>query len=533
MVKSKKRQMEEEAVTMEVTTDVTETKRCKVMEDQKHNKIYNSVMEAIGNTPLIRLNKVVPSSVQCEMLVKCEFFNAGGSVKDRIGHQMVEDAEKAGKIKPGDTLIEPTSGNTGIGIALAAATKGYRCIICLPEKMSKEKVDVLKALGSEIVRTPTEAAYDAPDSHISVAKRLNLEIPNSHILDQYSNPSNPDAHYYGTAEEIWNQCNGKVDMLVAGAGTGGTITGIAKRLKELNPSIQIIGVDPEGSILAQPEDLNEKNRLHSYEVEGIGYDFIPNVLDRSLVDKWYKSNDKDSLVMMRKLIRDEGLLCGGSCGAAVSCAIIAAQSLPQNARCVVILPDSVRNYMSKALSDDWMLDRKFVDEDVIKSKKYQTWWASKRVSDIAMTTPVTITSDVTVKDAVALLKNEGFDMVPVLDMTNGNVLGVVTEGNMTSKIIAGRAKPDSSVLDAGVIYKTFHKFKMDSTLSEVAQALDHDPYALVITTQRCFTNGSNTKKPSVVTRSVVSGIVTRIDLLDYVSSGDTTTAATSSTSTSG
>ena len=231
------------------------------------NQICETALDAIGGTPLIRLNQI-GKDLPCELLVKCEFFNAGGSVKDRIGKQMVLDAEKEGRIKPGDVLIEPTSGNTGIGIALCAAIRGYRCIITMPEKMSKEKVDVLKALGAEIVRTPTEAAFDAPDSHISVAKRLQEEIPNAHILDQYSNPSNPMAHYQHTAEEIISQCDGQIDMLVAGAGTGGTITGIAKRLKEHNPNIQIVGVDPEGSILALPDSLNDNHRLESYQVEG-------------------------------------------------------------------------------------------------------------------------------------------------------------------------------------------------------------------------------------------------------------------------
>lgn len=234
--------------------------------------ICNDVMDAIGGTPLIRLNHIA-EHLDCEILVKAEFLNAGGSVKDRIAKQMVEDAEQAGKIQPGlTTLIEPTSGNTGIGIALAAAVKGYKCIICLPEKMSKEKVDVLKALGAEIIRTPTEAAYNAPDSHISVARRLLEEIPNAHILDQYANPSNPAAHYYGTGEEIWQQCGGKIDMLVAGAGTGGTLTGTARRLREYNQDIRIVGVDPEGSILAVPDSLNDKKRLEAYHVEGIGYD---------------------------------------------------------------------------------------------------------------------------------------------------------------------------------------------------------------------------------------------------------------------
>lgn len=488
-------------------------------------KICDSILDVIGNTPLVRLNRI-GKELDCELLVKCEFFNAGGSIKDRIGKMMVEDAERSGKIKPGDTLIEPTSGNTGIGIALAAATKGYKCIICLPEKMSKEKVDVLKALGAEIVRTPTEAAWDAPDSHISVAKRLNEEIPNSFILDQYGNPSNPLAHYEGTAEEIFRQCGGKVDMVVMGVGTGGTITGVAKKLKEKDPSTIIVGVDPEGSILAQPESLNTAP-MAAYQVEGIGYDFIPKVLERQHVDKWYKSNDTDSLVTMRKLIRDEGLLCGGSSGAVVSCALHAAKSLKKGQKCVIILPDSVRNYMTKALNDDWMLDHGFVDNDVIKPKQFQTWWASKRVCDIAMTIPLTITIDVTCKDAIALLKREGFDMVPVLD-GDGHVIGVVTEGNMTSMLLSGRANPDDSVKDARVIYKTFRRVNMNDSLADLAQALDHEPYALVITEQRCY-QGRRFKPDSdedgklrheVLTKSVVSGIVTRIDLLDFISSQD-------------
>ena len=503
----------------------------------KSDGICDSILDAIGDTPLVKLNKVA-SHLKCTMLVKCEFLNAGGSVKDRIGKRMVLDAERDGLIEPGATLIEPTSGNTGIGLALAAACKGYRCIITMPEKMSKEKVDVLKALGAEIVRTPTEAAYDAPDSHISVARRLQHEMPNSFILDQYTNPSNPLAHAEGTAEEIWAQCAGKIDMLVAGTGTGGTITGLAQTLKKYNPNIKIVGVDPQGSILAQPEKLNVKDRLQPYEVEGIGYDFIPNVLDRSLVDEWIKSNDLDSLVMMRKLIRQEGLLCGGSAGSAVACALKAAASLKEGQTCVVILPDSVRNYMSKALSDDWMLDHGFVDHDVIQPKLFNTWWAEQRVCDLPVSTPLTITSDVTCKDAIALLKEEGFDMVPVI--SDNNVVGVVTEGNMTSALLGGRAQPDTTVADAGVIYKTFRKISLNHSLADLAQALDLEPYALIITEQRCFSGGQNKKqklsedngdsvttssltpvtcKGSAITRSVISGIVTRIDLLDYISNG--------------
>uniref|UniRef100_A0A7S2E9Y5 CBS domain-containing protein n=1 Tax=Trieres chinensis TaxID=1514140 RepID=A0A7S2E9Y5_TRICV len=303
----------------------------------------------------------------------------------------------------------------------------------------------------------------------------------------------------------------------AGAGTGGTITGIADKLKKYNPNIEIVGVDPQGSILAEPDNLNDPHRLEPYQVEGIGYDFIPDVLDRSLVDKWYKSNDKDSLVMMRRLIRDEGLLCGGSCGAAVSCALQAAKSLKKGQRCVVILPDSVRNYMTKALSDDWMVDRHFHDGDVVKPKSYGAQWARGRVCDMPMATPLTITSEVTCKDAIALLKAEGFDMVPVIGQ-EGEVVGVVTEGNMSSKILSGRANPDSSVSDAGVVYKGYRRFGMNDSLADLAQALDIEPYALVITEQRCFDGKKKGERGRVHTKSVVSGIVTRIDLLDYVSS---------------
>ncbi|KAF9965412.1 hypothetical protein BGZ70_004904, partial [Mortierella alpina] len=295
-------------------------------EHQPEPAILSNILEHIGNTPLVRIDRIAKSEgLQCELLAKCEFFNAGGSVKDRIGRRMVEEAERDGSLKPGYTIIEPTSGNTGIGLALAAAVKGYRTIITLPERMSQEKVDVLKALGAEIVRTPTEAAWDAPESHIGVAKRLNAEIPNSVILDQYANPYNSVTHYDHTAEEIYRSCNGQIDMFVAGAGTGGTITGIARKLKALCPNVVIVGVDPHGSILAQPESLNTSTE--GYKVEGIGHDFIPDVLERPLVDKWVKSADKESFIMARRLIREEGILCGGSSGTAVAAAIQAAREL--------------------------------------------------------------------------------------------------------------------------------------------------------------------------------------------------------------
>ena len=309
--------------------------------------IHENILSTIGNTPVVKINKIA-KNLDCNVFAKCEFFNPGGSVKDRIGWNMVKEAELSGRIKPGDTLIEPTSGNTGQGIALAAAIKGYKCIITMPEKMSKEKQIALEALGAKIIRTPTEAKSSDPESHISVAKKLKKEIKNSNILDQYSNPSNPEAHYYGTAEEIIKDFQGNLDMVVISVGTGGTITGVAKRLKEEIPKIKIVGADPEGSILGGGEEVS------SYLVEGIGYDFIPDVLDNSLIDEYIKTKDEESFTMARRLIKEEGLLCGGSCGATMVAAMKAASKLKNGQNCLVILADGIRNYMTKFPNDSWM-----------------------------------------------------------------------------------------------------------------------------------------------------------------------------------
>tara|TARA_Y100001960_G_scaffold301017_1_gene350647 strand:+ start:575 stop:1531 length:957 start_codon:yes stop_codon:yes gene_type:complete len=316
--------------------------------------ILENILGAIGNTPIVKMNRI-GQELSCDLYAKCEYLNAGGSVKDRIGLNMIEEAEKAGIIKPGDTLIEPTSGNTGIGMALAAAVKGYKMIITMPEKMSKEKEVTLKSLGAKIIRTPTEAAWDDPNSHIGIAKKLNKEIPNSHILDQYANKNNPGAHYKYTAQEIINDLDGNIDMVVMGVGTGGTITGVAKKLKEHNPNIQIIGVDPFGSILGGGDEI------YSYQVEGIGYDFFPDVLDNNIIDNYIKVNDKDSFLMARKIIKEEGLLVGGSSGTAMHAALQAATKLDKNQSCLVILPDSIRNYLTKFVDDSWMIENGYID----------------------------------------------------------------------------------------------------------------------------------------------------------------------------
>uniref|UniRef100_A0A4W4GN93 Cystathionine beta-synthase n=1 Tax=Electrophorus electricus TaxID=8005 RepID=A0A4W4GN93_ELEEL len=465
--------------------------------------ILPNVLGQIGHTPMVHLNKITKNfGLKCELLVKCEFFNAGGSVKDRISLRMVEDAERAGVLKPGDTIIEPTSGNTGIGLALAAAVKGYHCIIVMPEKMSMEKVDVLRALGAEIVRTPTSARFDSPESHVGVAWRLKNEIPNSHILDQYRNPSNPLAHYDTTAEEILEQCDGKVDMLVAGAGTGGTITGIARKLKEKCPNVKIIGVDPEGSILAEPEELNHTEKTR-YEVEGIGYDFIPTVLDRSVVDRWYKASDDETFAMARMLIREEGLLCGGSSGSAMAAAVKEAKELKEGQRCVVILPDSIRNYMSKFLNDKWMFQKGFLTVEEFMVNK--PWWWNLKLQSLNLSAPLTVLPTVTCQKMIKILKEKGFDQAPVVDEA-GLILGMVTLGNMLASVLAGKVKPSDPV--SKVLYKQFKQVHLTDNLGKLSRILETDHFALVVHEQIQY--GSTSLK------QMVFGVVTAIDLLNFV-----------------
>jgi len=316
--------------------------------------LFNNILDTIKNTPTVKLNSI-GKELDCELYGKCEFLNAGGSLKDRIGVRMIAEAEKEGRIKPGDTIIEATSGNTGIGLALACAVKGYNLIVTMPEKMSMEKEVVLRSLGTKIVRTKTELAHDHPESMLGTAERLHKEIPNSHMLDQYINSANPDAHYYDTGGEILEEFGTDLNMVVIGAGTGGTITGVAKRLKEEIPNITVVGVDPYGSILAGG------NEVFDYYVEGIGYDFFPDVFDPSIVDEWVKTADKESFLMARRLIKEEGLLVGGSSGSAVWAALQVAKRLKKNQKCLVILPDGIRNYMTKFVNNEWMKEKGFLD----------------------------------------------------------------------------------------------------------------------------------------------------------------------------
>jgi cystathionine beta-synthase len=381
--------------------------------------VMDSITQQIGNTPLVRLNKIPQSlGIKATVYAKLELFNAGGSVKDRIALRMIEEAERSGRIKPGDTLIEPTSGNTGIGLALVGAVKGYKTIITLPEKMSPEKVAVLRALGAEIIRTPTAAAWDSPESHIGVARRLQKELPNAHILDQYGNPDNPLAHEYGTAEEIWEQTEGKVTVLVAGAGTGGTITGIARGLRKHNKDVKIVAADPQGSILALPSQLNDEFKNQPYKVEGIGYDFIPDVLEQKLVDKWYKTDDRESFQYARRLIAEEGLLVGGSSGSAMSAMVQAIRDLDvkEDDVVVVVLPDSIRSYLSKFVDDDWLAANDLLpptppitppEEPASPTLRATDPFAGATIASLRLKPVTTISSDQSCADAIETLRDKG------------------------------------------------------------------------------------------------------------------------------
>ena len=451
--------------------------------------IFDSVTDAVGLTPMVRLSRI-GCELPCELVGKCEFMNPGGSVKDRIGVRMLHDAEAQGRIKPGDTLIEPTSGNTGIGLALAAAVRGYRLIITMPEKMSQEKQVVLEALGAEIIRTPTEAAWDSPESHIGVAKRLNEVIPNSHILDQYSNESNPAAHEEGTGREIIDQCGGRLDAVVISAGTGGTITGVARVIKRELPNTKVIGVDPEGSILAGPAEVR------SYKVEGIGYDFIPDVLDRELVDEWIKTRDRESFRVARQLIRQEGLLVGGSSGAAVWAAMRVCETMAPGQRVVVILPDSVRNYLTKFVDDAWMRRNAFLQSD----------WEVGTIGEMLRVLPrrQVVTADITDKlsDVLERLKQHGISQVPVLD--DGRLAGILTEADLLHHLVSRRADGATSV--AEVMERRVSTISLHAGTGELPRIFERGEVAIVVDDD-----------------NRVQAILTKLDLIDVLATGKLTT----------
>ncbi|KAK1727015.1 hypothetical protein CaCOL14_006891 [Colletotrichum acutatum] len=502
-----------------------------------------SATELIGNTPLVRLNKIPQSlGIECEVYAKVELFNAGGSVKDRIALRMIEEAERTGRIKPGDTLIEPTSGNTGIGLALVGAIKGYKTIITLPEKMSAEKVSVLRALGATIIRTPTQAAWDSPESHIGVARRLEKEIPNAHILDQYGNLDNPLAHEFGTAEEIWAQTGGKIDALVAGAGTGGTISGIARGLKKHNKDVKIIAADPHGSILALPESLNKEHENEGYKVEGIGYDFIPDVLSRDLVDKWYKTEDRESFQLARRLIAEEGLLVGGSSGSAMAAMVRAVKDLGlgKGQTVVVVLPDSIRSYLSKFADDDWLAANDLLPEvngletqattngAATSAKGSVDPYEGATVSALRLKPVMSVPATSPCSEASEIMRDKGFDQLPVLSASGHKLVGLVTLGNLLSYISSGRATGSSPVSDVMFDFgrfdevvtdprqagetgekskkkRNFVEITLDTPLSTLSKFLEWNSAAVV--TEKAE-GTKNLSKPVAV--------VTKVDLLTWV-----------------
>lgn len=478
------------------------------------NDVCKNVLDMIGNTPLVHLQNLSSDlNISCNLYAKCEYFNAGGSVKDRIGIRMIEEAERAGYLKPGDYVIEPTSGNTGIGLALTCAVKGYKCIIVMPEKMSKEKNDVLKALGATIIRTPTSAAFDAPNSHISEAQRikerLNAEKPGcAHILDQYTNPYNPIAHYDGTAEEILNQLNGKVDLLVATAGTGGTICGIARKIKEKCPNCIVVGVDPVGSILAQPDNINGFSGSGFYEVEGIGYDFLPTVLDRKRIDYWFKSFDKESFQMSRKLIKREGLLCGGSCGSAVYCAVegIKKFNLKAGQNVVVLLPDSIRNYMTKYLSDEWMITRDFLE---VEQTEKDAWWVHQPISTLKAhlhsIEDNIIDEKMTISTVLNLMKSKSIDCVLVLK--ENKLENVITKKNIMAKLVNGQLNPSDLALKASL--DRYIVLKSTDKLKRLQCSLDSDGYALIADSECSF-----------VTKENLFGVASVDEFLSFITSNN-------------
>ena len=321
-------------------------------------EVHKTILDVIGNTPLVRLNKV-SQGLKPAVLAKLENLNPGGSVKDRIGVAMIEQAERKGQLKPGGTIIEPTSGNTGVGLAMVAAVRGYKMIFVMPDKMSEEKRAILRAYGAKVVVTPTNVPPESAEHYTKVAERLARETPHAYMPNQYENRANPDAHYRTTGPEIWRQTEGKVDVFVCGMGTGGTITGIGRYLKEKKKGLKVVGADPNGSIF-YPRFHRQKEQPHQYKVEGIGEDFMPGTLDMSIVDDVIQISDTDAFQMARRLAQEEGILVGGSGGTAVQAALRVAERLDERKTIVTLLPDTGRNYLSKLFSDQWMREQGFL-----------------------------------------------------------------------------------------------------------------------------------------------------------------------------
>jgi cystathionine beta-synthase len=460
-------------------------------EQLRHRAPYESVLDTIGWTPLIRLTRVTKGIVT-PVYGKAEFFNPGGSVKDRIGLPIIEAAERSGALKPGGTIVEGTSGNTGVGLAIAAALKGYQCIFTMPDKMSQEKVRLLKAFGAEVIITPTAVPPDHPDNYVIMAKRIAKETPNAVLANQFYNEANPDAHFATTGPELWEQTNGRITHFVGAAGTGGTLTGIGRYLKSKNPKVQIIGGDPQGSILA--EHWRSQGARHSdgapYKVEGIGQDKVPGTLDMSVLDEWQTVSDRDAFAMARRLTREEGLFVGGSSGLIAHVALNVARRVNDpNALVVTFLCDTGERYLSKLYNDEWMRENQLLESEkaaighLLEAKSGGT------------PTLVSIAAGATVRQALGLMSQHDVSQLPVLD--GANCIGSVSES-----VLASRGLEDSKVLDRTV------GDVMDAPFPVVDDGLPVDQVVKLVTKSN----------PAVLVRQngAFAGILTRSDLLHFL-----------------
>jgi cystathionine beta-synthase len=387
-------------------------------------QIKNNILETIGNTPLIRLNKIT-KDLPCTVLAKVEYFNPGNSVKDRMAIKMLEVAEQEGKIKPGGTIIEGTSGNTGMGLALAAVIKGYKCVFATTDKQSKEKADILKALGAEVIVCPTNVEPEDPRSYYSVAKRLAKEIPNSYYFNQYDNLANRLAHYETTGPELWQQTEGTITHLVVATGTGGTLTGTAKYLKEKNPNIQIWAVDPYGSLLTKYFRTGEVDmkEVHPYVSEGFGEDFVPANYDMTLVDHFEQVTDKDGAVMARRISREEGIFVGYSCGSSLQGLMQLKSKLKKDDVVVVVFPDHGSRYVGKIYNDQWMMERGYLDVKTLKDI----------VNGRSLKPLITVHPQQTVAEVIDLMKAHNIESIPVL--SNGDMIGSISETGLFHKML--------------------------------------------------------------------------------------------------
>ena len=456
-------------------------------------EIKQSVLDAIGNTPMVMLRRVV-QGVKATVLAKLEFMNPGGSVKDRIGICMIEAAERDGRLKPGSTIVEATSGNTGMGLAIAAAVKGYKAVFVMPDKMSDEKVRQLRAFGAKVIITPTAVQPDDPRSYYSVARKIAEETPNAILAGQYHNPANPEAHYLTTGPEIWRQTDGAVNVVVCGMGTGGTITGVGRFLKEQNPAIRVVGVDPLGSLLYDTFRLGRVPKeafFKTYKIEGIGEDFLPPTLNFDYVDDVVQVGDRESFIMTRRLVREEGIFCGGSSGTALVGALnwIKAHNVAADQKVVVILPDSGNRYLSKIFSDDWMRENRFLE----------TPFGHGTVADVLRHKPnVVITADPreTKRAVVAKMKQFNISQVPVVD--SGQYLGIVSEVTLLDHLLSEPEHGEDETLADIVSTEVAAQVTPDTSLDSLADAFAHGQVAIVLDDGH------------------VAGIVTKIDLIDFV-----------------